>query len=94
MREDRTEPGKKLTARSARNDRTMRLQRPLDSAASTARFGRIVCTLSRHRPDTSGTGFCHRISHLHTLLFPARRQIFHAWPFFSRKILLPLFNHV
>ena len=38
MREDRTEPGKKLTARSARNDRTMRLQRPLDSAASTARF--------------------------------------------------------
>lgn len=37
MREGRTEPGKKLTARSARNDRTMRLQRPLDSGESSAR---------------------------------------------------------
>lgn len=44
MREDRTEPGKKLTARSARNDRTMRLQRrsiqphrPHDSGESSAR---------------------------------------------------------
>jgi hypothetical protein len=54
MREDRTEPGKKLTARSARNDRTIQPHRPHDSGESSAR-----CPGTGQTPPEQGfvTGF-------------------------------------